>query len=276
MVENLRNEIIAIDFGGTNLRAALVRNNKIIKEIKNKTPKTKNEILDKIYSLIQELMNKNIKGIGVASPGPLEKGVLKNPPNIPFKNFDLRRTIQNKFKVKTVVENDATCVALAESKLGIKKKNFIILTIGTGIGGGIIINKEFYKGEGEGGELGHLILDHGKDFETLASGKAIKKITKREFGKELLISDLLKRRDKKSKKIIDKEVEYLAQGIASLINVFDPEIIELNGGVRETGQVLLNKIRASLLKYQIIKREVPIRWTKLRHPGLIGASLLIN
>ncbi len=276
MAENLRNEIVAIDFGGTNLRAALVKKNKIIKEIKRKTPKTKKEILNEIYSLIKELISKNTKGIGVASPGPLEKGILKNPPNIPFKNFDLRGAIQNKFKIKTVVENDATCVALAEAKLGIKKKNFIILTIGTGIGGGIVINGDFYKGNGSGGELGHLILDCGKDFETLASGKAIKKITKKEFSKELLISDLLKRKDKESKKIIEKEVEYLAQGIASLINVFDPDIIELNGGVRETGQVLLDKIRKSLLKYQIIKKKIPLRWTKLKHPGLMGASLLIN
>lgn len=275
-----KTDIIAVDFGGTNLRVALVRKNRIIKIIKNKTPKTKKGIIDLMHSSIKSLVDEfgksKIKGIGIASPGPLQNGILINPPNIPFRDFNLKKSIYDKFKIKTYVENDANCVAISESKLGVKKKNFIVLTIGTGIGGGIIINGELYKGQGLGGELGHIFLSKNKDFENLASGTNLKRVTRRKFGKEHVIDDLLKRRDKKSKLIVEDEVEFLAQGIGSLINVFDPEVVVLNGGMRESGEALLKKISGKLPKYQIIKRKVPIRWAKLKHPGLIGASLLVK
>jgi glucokinase len=269
---------IGIDLGGTNLRVALIENNKIIKYIKKPTPKNKKKILDEMCMLISLLINKNFKGIGVASPGPLDskKGIIKNPPNLPFKNFNLKKYLEKKFSVPVKILNDASCVAIAEAELGCKKKNFIIITIGTGIGGGIIINGKLYSGRGFGGELGHIILDNGKYFEKLGAGKKLKELTKKSFGKELNVIDLINKRDIKSKKILNELTEYVGQGIASLINIFDPEIVVLNGGVRESGNKYLNMVRKKANKYVIFPRKTKIIWSKLEHPGVLGASLLIK
>ena len=169
MAENKK--VIAVDLGGTNLRVGIVKGKRIIKYRKESTPKTQKELLKLLVSMISESFTEDIKGIGVSSAGPLLNGVIKNPPNLALKNFDLKRFLEKKFRKKTIIENDANCAALAELKFGQgrKRSNFIVLTIGTGIGGGVIIDKKLYKGEGYGGELGQIILDKGINFENLAA-----------------------------------------------------------------------------------------------------------
>jgi len=267
-------KIIAIDLGGTNLRVALTKNNKIEKYIKKNTPKEKNSLLKELEDSISKFISKDVIGIGMGSPGPLKNGVILNPPNIPLKNFDIKTYLEKKFKKRTVIENDAHCVAIAEAELGHKKNNFIVLTLGTGIGGGIIINKKLYLGKDFAGELGHIIIDKGKYLETL--WKETKKEIVDEFGKEILIKDLLKMESAESKKILDKIFCYLSQGIASLVNIFDPEIVVLSGGIKETGKEFLKKIEKETNKHVIFPRKTKIAWTKLKHPGIIGASLLIK
>ena len=267
---------IGVDLGGTFLRVGLIKNNKIQKYIKKRTPKTKNQLIKELVSCIQSLDSKQVKGIGVASPGPLKGGVIKNPPNLPLRNFNLKAYLQKKFKKKVEIENDANCVALAEAKLGYKKKNMIILTLGTGIGGGIVINNELYTGQGYAGELGHIILDNGLYFEDLASGKKLRKFTQKYFKKDLLVKDLFKIKDKQARKILQEISMYLGQGIASLINIFDPEIVILSGGIRECGPIFLNMIKKDIKKYTLLPKITPITWSKLNHPGTLGASLLIK
>jgi len=266
----MKDKIIAVDLGGTNLRVSLVNNNKIIKYIKNKTPKHGKEIIDLLFKTIEHLMDKDIKGIGVASPGPLKDGIIKNPPNLPLKNYNLKAALEKRFKKRVEIGNDAHSVALAELHFGVKKKNFIVLTLGTGVGGGIIINGELYKGQGFGGEMGHIILDNGKDFES--AWKSTRELTKKALGKELLVSDLIKM----SKEILHKLTVHVGQGIGSLINIFDPEVVVLAGGVRESGSVFLNMIKKQAKKYSILPKTTPIQWSKLSHPGTLGASLLIK
>lgn len=270
------NKIIALDLGGTHLRAALVKGKKILKYIKIRTPKSKKQTLEKIVYLISSFMEKDVKGIGVGAPGPLKQGFIVNPPNFPVKNFNLKKFLEKKFKKRVEVENDANCVALAELNFGCKKRNFIVLTLGTGIGGGIIIDGKLYRGKGYGGELGHIILDKKTDFENLAASKAIKKLSFKYFKKELKIKELMRINNEKSKKIINEIADYLGQGIASLINIFDPEIIVLSGGIREGGSSLLRLIERYAKKYTVIPTKIKIRWSKLKHPGIIGASLLVK
>ena len=269
-------KVIAVDLGGTNLRVSLVQNNKIIKYMKDKTPKTQKELENLLFKNIEHLMEKDVKGIGIASAGPLEKGIIKNPPNLPLRNYNIKAALEKRFKKKVEVCNDAHSVAFAELKLGVKKKNFIVLTIGTGVGGGIIIDGKLYEGQGYGGEMGHIILHDGKSFEKLVGWKYTKELSKKAFGKELMINDLLKINNSKSKEILNKITMHLGQGIGSLINVFDPEVVVLAGGVRETGQVYLNMVKKEAEKYIILPRKTPIQWSKLEHPGTLGASLLIN
>lgn len=269
-------KIIGVDLGGTNLRVALVKNNRVKCYIKNPTPKNQEELLRVMCESISKLFSKDVRGIGVASAGPLEKGIILNPPNLPFKNFNLQKYLKKKFKTRVEIANDADCVAIAELKRGCRKKNFFILTIGTDIGGGIIIDGRLFNGRGLGGELGHIILDKGKRFGVLAAGKRLKQLTKEKFGRELIVNELIKRNDKKSKEILEELSEYLGQGIASLINVFDPEIVVLSGGVKESGRKYLKMIKKSIKKYIATKRKVKIMWSKLEHPGILGASLLID
>jgi len=268
-------KVIAVDLGGTNMRVSLVVNNKIIKYIKENTPKKREDIINQLTGFIDSFMNKSISGIGVASPGPLNNGVIENTPNLNLKNFDLKGHLKRKFKVRVEVENDGNCVALAESRLGCKKKNFLILTLGTGIGGGIIINGELYSGsDGYGGEVGHMILDNEKTFEDL--WQSSRNVCKKCFGRKLMIKELLLRKDKNAIKILNDAGFYLGLGIASLINIFDPEVVILSGGMKETKNEFLSKIRVNAKKHILLQKKIPIKWTSLDHPGTLGAALLID
>jgi glucokinase len=267
-------EVIAVDIGGTNIRIALVRNNKIIKLTKCETPKTVKGIMNVLYSEIEKFNSSRIKGIGIGCPGPLKNGVIENPPNLPFRYYNLQNAIEKKFKKRVVVFNDARCVALAEAKIGCKKKNFVILTLGTGIGGGIIINNELYLGDGNAGEIGSIIINGTKTFEKCWQQR--KELTKKELGHAMGITELIKIKNKKADEIVDKIANYLGIGIASIINVLDPEVVILAGGPREAGDKFLNRIEKYVHKYQLIPRKVPVQWSKFEYPGVLGASLLIK
>ena len=264
---------IGVDLGGSNLRVALIENNKILKYIKEKTPDNAKELLKLMDGLIKGLISESVDSIGVASPGPLHKGIIRNPPNLPLKNFNLKAHLQKKFNKKVEIVNDAQAVALAESRIGCKKKNFFILTLGTGIGGGIIINGETYSGRGYAGELGHLILND-ENLEDLWQKN--REYCKKCFGEKLPIKELLEMGNKDAKKIIKDTADVLGKGIASLINIFDPEIVILSGGIRETGNKFLNKIKTQARKYVLIPNFPEIKWTSINHPGVLGASLLVN
>mgnify|MGYP001563271350 CR=1 FL=1 len=272
-----RGRVIGVDLGGTNLRAGLIDKNRIIKFIKIRTLSNKNSLLKALEDVIKEVFDINIIGIGIGSPGPLKDGVLMNPPNIPLRNFDLKKFFQKKFNIRCEVENDAKCVALAELNFGCGKgkKNFYILTLGTGIGGGVIIEGKLYNKGDFGGELGNIYLDNGKTFESLASGGEIKRRSLNVFKKELDASDLMKLNDRKARDIIEDITESLARGIGSLINVFNPEIVVLAGGMREAGDKFLDLIRKKAEKYIFLPGKYEIVWSKLEEPGILGASLLL-
>lgn len=269
-----KGKIIAVDLGGTNLRVALVENNKILKYAKKNTPKEKEELLRELYESISDLISDNVIGIGMGLPGPLENGIIKNPPNIPLRYFNMKKELEKKFKKKVEIENDAKCVALAEAKLGCKKKNFVIFTFGTGIGGGIIINGELFTGKGFAGEFGAIVLNNGKSFEDV--WKEIKTEIKENFGEKILVKDLLKMNITKSNEILEKIVKCMGEGISSIMNVFDPEIVVLAGGIKENGKKFLEMIKKEAKKHSVLPRKTEIVWSKLEHPGTLGASLLIS
>ncbi len=270
----MKGDKIAIDLGGTHLRTALVRNNKVIKYLRKDTPKEKNSLVREIAESISKLMNEDIIGIGVASPGPLKNGVILNPPNLPLKYFNLKRFLIKKFSVPVEIENDAKCVAIAEAKLGCRKKHFFILTLGTGIGGGVIINNDLYLGSDYGAELGGIVVDKGRSLEDL--WKDHRRLSEKYFGKVILMTDLLKMKDPRAKQIVADTTMYLGQGIASLINVFDPEIVILSGGVKESGRRFLKMVKKNVYPYVMLPKKTKIKWTRLDHPGVLGASLLIQ
>ncbi|MBU3924246.1 MAG: ROK family protein, partial [Nanoarchaeota archaeon] len=184
--------------------------------------------------------------------------------------------LEKKFKVPAVVKNDADCVAYAELMLGYRRKNFIVLTLGTGIGGGVIIDGKLYRGGGYAGELGHIILDDGKDFESLAASKRLRAVTEKAFGRSVKYSELMKMKNPLAKKIFDEFMNYYGQGIASLIHCFDPDAVILAGGVSECGEGFVREIRKHARKYFKLPKKTPIKWTRLKHPGVLGASLYFS
>lgn len=243
-------EVIVVDIGGTHIRFARVKNNKIFDFTKKDTPKNKKDILKEIDEYIKKNINKNINGIGISCAGVIENNVIKISPNLPLKNVNLKKYLQPKFKKRFEIENDANCAGLAEARFGIKKKNFIVITLGTGIGGGIIINKELYKGKNSAGEFGEMVINQGKSLED---------------------------QYKKLKNNKEKLADILGQGISNLISVLDPEEIVLTGGLKkDVGTNFLNNLKKEIGKY-IPKNRIPkIAWSKLKHPSLIGASLLFD
>lgn len=269
-----KKKVIAVDLGGTNLRVAVVENNKMKSYIKKNTPKDQDSLIFELEDAISKLITKDIKAIGVGSPGPLENGIIRNPPNIPLHNYNLKKRLEDKFHRKVVIENDAHCAALSELYLGCKKKNFIMITLGTGVGGGIIINSKLYLGQGYGGEIGHIIIDNDKYFETVWQG--LRNKMRKDFGESIVVKDLIKMKSQESNMMLEEITSCLGKGIASIINIFDPEVVVLAGGIKETGDFLLNKIRKETKKRVILPRETPIIWSKIEHPGVLGASLLVS
>lgn len=266
-------QIIAFDIGGTNTRCALLEKNKIIKFESVKTPKIKKDFLENICNMAESFMSRKVKGIGIAFPSTIENGLVKNPTNVPLRNFDLAGYLKKRFKKNCKILNDASCVALAEAHLGCKKDNFIVLTLGTGIGGGIIANREIYQGLGRGAEFGHMYV-RGKDFESL--WKKTKKEIHKNYGKGTLIKDLVKIKDKKSIKIMKEAADYLGEGIASIMTILDPEVVIMAGGLKESGPVFMKMIKESVTSHAFLKRKVNVSWSKLKEPGILGASLLIK
>jgi len=268
------NKVVAVDLGGTNLRVALIEGKKVLNYVKVSTPKKKEELNKALVDSIKKVITSDVRGIGIGSPGPLKNGVILNPPNLPWKNFNLKKFLEKEFKKKVVVENDAGCVALAEAHFGVKKKNFVILTLGTGVGGGVIIGGELYRGKGNAGELGHMIIDDGKDLET--HWQNYRKMSLRYFGRVLTVKEFCESRDKRAKRILNYIAVHLAQGIANIIDAFDPEVVVLMGGAREAGRRFIRLIKKDVKRFAIVKEHTPIKWSKLKHPGLMGASTLIK
>lgn len=247
--------VIALDIGGTNTRIALVKKGQISRYIKIKTPHTKKKFLHLIRNEIQKANSSEVSAIAVSIAGPLKDGIIKNPPNLPLKNFNLKHYLFTHFKKKIEVENDANCAALAELRYGCKKKNFVVMTFGTGVGGGVIIEGKLYTGEGYASELGHMIIHNGKNLEYWWK---------------------LQRRKNIPQKIKNDSIQHVAEGIASVINIFDPEIIVIAGGIRKNSPTYLEAIKRKVYPFVILPKKTPIAFSKLDHPGILGASLLIK
>ena len=159
--------IIGVDLGGTNIKTALITSKgKIIKKYETSTQANKGSktVVNNIIDSIEKIKSGKIAGIGIGSPGPLnyKTGTITNPVNLPFRNTPLRKIIQNKFKLKTFLDNDANCFALDEAVFGQGKKyeNVVGITLGTGFGGGLVINKKVYHGRNNAAELGHMTINY--------------------------------------------------------------------------------------------------------------------
>lgn len=285
---------VGIDIGGTKISVGLVKNGKVIRKIKEFVKKSKQEFLQQIIELIKwctkGIDKRQIKGIGVGVPGPADykKGLVINPPNVrQLWNTNIKTYINKKTKLRVKVDNDVHAIAIAEKHFGYGKKlrSFVVLAIGTGIGAGIVIDGKHYEGIGNAGEVGATIIDDSKkglqaygdgSLEGLASGSAIIKMAKKSFGKELYATDLAKmarKGNKKARIILEQAGMHLGVGLANVINLYDPELIILAGGVRESGNYILDAAKKEVNRL-VKHKHCKVVWSTLEDPGLVGAAAL--
>ena len=313
---------IGIDVGGTNVKIALVDDNgKII--YSNSVPTyakmgyeyTVNNIKQAIKDLMKETnaTPSDIEGIGFDFPGQVDckTGVVKLAPNIPgWVNVPIAQMIEDEFHIPTRIDNDVRCAALGELKFGAGRgcENFICITVGTGIGSGIVINGKVVRGAtNAAGELGHIKLQMNGGpicgcgdtgcLEAFASGPAIVamaqeyikggKSTKfREMaaveGGEItpyMVAKAAEEGDPVAKRIFEIVGEYIGIGLTSVINLLNPERVIIGGGVAESGELLLGPIRKTIKERAMVVagNAVEIVPAQLGNSaGVIGASMLIE
>ena len=282
--------ILAIDIGGTMIKYGLVSSDgKILSTNKIKTEASKglNNILNKIDNIFKRYKENNPVGIAVSGTGQINGmigKVIGGNPIIPnWIGTNLVKILEEKYNLPAVLENDVNCVALGEKWIGAGKdlSNFICLTIGTGIGGGIILNNQLFRGENfVAGEFGHTLIKKG-EFEQFASTTALIRLVKEKTGKILNgkeIFDLEKKEIVEYQEVISEWIENLTDGLSSIVYCFNPANIILGGGVIGQGEALINRIKNSLFKKIGLqfKEKLNIIQAKLgNNAGMIGASYLL-
>lgn len=288
--------VVGIDIGATKINTILMdRKARIIRKIKIPTPKKKKNIIKKVVECASYVMTsfnkREILGIGIGVPSPLnqKKDSLLRPPNLPaLKNTRLPKIIQQMLNLKTVMENDAACAALAESRFGACRgiKNFVCLTLGTGIGGGIIINGNFYSGRGNAPEPGHLTINEAGHRCTCgsmgclgeyASARGIKRIAKK-FGlsqkEPVKIEQLAKTGNKKAIAVYKEFGRLLGIGLSDVVKMLDPDVIILGGGISKAAPLFLQTAKKEMCKRTLFK-PCEVRASRLRDAGAIGAACLL-
>lgn len=276
---------IGIDLGGTNIAVGLCDENlKIVHTLKAKTHKRRepDEIVADMARLARELMESyaltadEVKCIGIATPGIVntDDGIVEYSCNLPFKNYPLAERFRGMLSdIPVKIINDANAAALAEALVGAAKgtRSSVTLTLGTGVGSGIIIDGQIYTGGigYSGAELGHMVIKAGGRrcgcgrygcMEAYASATGLKSSTRaymdklRQEGGDSKLFEITEKYGKISARapfaamregdrhgaiLVEKFIEYLAVGIANIINIFAPEVIIIGGGVSGEGDGLI-------------------------------------
>ncbi len=302
--------IIAVDIGGTHIRAASYAPDNIepIKQKKIATRATEPGGLERLTRVIEDVWpsGDSVAAIGLGSPGPLDPhtGYLLAPPNNPeWHNFPLAPSVEERFDVKTFLDNDANLAGLAEYRYGAGKGHHYVLyiTVSTGIGGGVIIEDRLLQGHhGLAAELGHIIVDpngppcscgYNGHLESFSSGPAIVKYVLGEL--ESGARSVLKREDNLSARDVANAAqqgdalaiqayhragEYLGIGVASLLHAFDPSIVIFGGGVSQVGSLLFDPFDVSLKRHvfhpRYLEGLVITRAELGDDAGLLGARAL--
>ncbi len=272
--------IIAVDVGGTHIRAALYEPEKPqpIAHERVDTNAQEPGVYDRLQAQIESIWPKNdrVLAIGIASPGPLDPhtGYILKTPNIPeWQNFPLAPKLAEHFGVPAFLDNDANLAALGEWKFGAAKghRDVLYLTVSTGVGGGVISDNHLLQGyHGLATELGHTILDpdgplcscgFAGHLEAFSSGPAIVKFVLAELDKGVtsemkseddltarMIADAALRGDALAIAAYRRAGEYLGMGVANFLHSFDPSIVIFGGGVSSVGPLLFDSFHASLKK----------------------------
>ena len=309
---------IGIDVGGTNVKGGIVdEKGGIVYSSSIETPVEKEplEVISDIADFIKFLLKKSdiklseIKGIGLGIPGTVndKTGEVIYANNIRWEHVPLKSELQKYFDVKIEVNNDANCAALGEVKFGESNyTNAILITLGTGVGTGIILDSKIFAGRGgAGAEGGHMVINPkgvlctcGRRgcWESFASATALiretskaisanpdttmKKYVKAEgkvSGRTAFLA--LKDGDEAAKKVVDEYIIGVAQGIVNLVNIFCPEVVFIGGGVSNEKENFIDRLQEYVDRYKYggdRNPKVKVLKASLKNDaGVIGAAALI-
>ncbi len=303
-------KIVGIDIGGTKISGAIIDNGDIIGDIiRGKTPFCTQKIIETVFNIIDKLIEKNpVKAISIATAGAVNNEnskVIGSTGNLPkdYSSTDFKKIFEEKYNLPFLIENDANAAAFAEYKIGSAKgsKNSITVTLGTGVGGGIIVDGKLLKGKnGAAGEIGHIVLGIDENrpctcgiyncFEAYASGTGFKKTiqelsqklsefkTSKLFGipfDELSTYEVIKgfkEGDEFCTIAYETWEKHLIIGLISLANIFDAENIVISGGL--AGEVNYKKVEKEI-NDKIVTTPIKLLEAKAgNYAGMIGAALL--
>lgn len=310
---------IGVDIGGMSVKIGLVNDDgKILSQARVKTAKTVDAVVSDIVGQIESLLSmhglktEDIKGVGIGCPGAVtsETGVVDFLPNLGWDNVPLAEKIKSKLNTEVKISNDANVAALAEAIYGCAKNynTCVMFTLGTGVGGGIIIDKKLFEGGfSRGAELGHVTLFLDGEpcscgrrgcIECYASATALIKQTKTAMLKNadssmwgFVDGDIekvdgrtafacAKNGDKTAETVCEKYIYYLAESMLNMFNIFRPEAFILGGGISAEGDYLVNKLKAYCEKFDYGYKRAPrteiLVATLGNDAGIIGAAALFR
>lgn len=312
---------VGIDLGGTNIVAGVVNNEyQIISRASCKTavPRPESEICDSMAAIVLEAVEKagitmdDVDYIGIGVPGAVnpETRIIETSPNLFFTNWEVSKMMEERLHKYTKIENDANAAALGEFLAGSAKgsRNAVAITLGTGVGGGIIIDGKIYSGSNyAGAELGHMVIvKDGVEcgcgrkgcWEAYASATALIRMTKEAIRSEkaefsyMLRSvdgdidkvsgktafDAMKAGDNTAREVVDKYIGYLACGLVNVINIFQPDVLCIGGGIAGQGETLLAPLRTIIERERITKyndKQTQVCIATLGNDaGVIGAACI--
>lgn len=309
---------VGVDLGGTNIAVGLVdENGKIIAKDSTKTLHERGyeaivaDMSRLYFKLLEEtgINEADVVSAGIGAPGSVDynKGIILYANNLDFNNVPLADELKKHINKPVFVDNDANCAAWAEFVAGSAKgcKSAVVITLGTGVGGGVIVDSKMQSGYNFcGGELGHMVIDVNGPlctcgrkgcFEVYSSATGLINMTK-EFAEETKNSKLwdytndgnfngrtaflaAKDGDETAKAVVEKFTDYLAVGIVNLINIFQPEIFVIGGGLSNEGDNLINPLKKKVFSQTYTNPEVVpmcdiVRAQLGNDAGIIGAALL--
>jgi glucokinase len=284
----------AVDIGGTKIAAARVsRNGKLSGYAEISTPSAGGrKVVEAVVELLQRMPRKDVGAIGVDVPGLAWPDGRVWAPNIPgWKRMPLGPALKKRFRLPTLVESDRNAFVMGEAWQGAARKcrDVVFLAVGTGIGAGILTGGRLLRGHGElAGSVGWMALRNQYQpiyksigcFEAHASGTGIGLAASKEIGRTLSareLTALARRGDRKAKELLERAGHDLGLGLANLVDVLNPEVIVIGGGVAAAGNLILNVARKTMKQWgqPLAVRQVRVVRSRLgTRAGLLGAARL--
>ena len=289
---------IGVDCGGTKILAGVVgRDGTVDRRHTVPTPTSSEEdLLEALEGVVETLLGEDVAAIGMGVPSQIDQrtGKAVSSVHVPLSDVDLRGRMVDRFGLPVGIDNDGNVAAIAEWQLGAGRgaSNVVLLTLGTGIGGGLILDGRPFRGSvGGGAELGHMVLDYGGPpckgdctgnghFEAFAAGSAANALARARFGDHAdarLLVDAAEAGDEGAISDLAELGHRLGAGIGSLVNIFNPELVIIGGGFADAGEFILGPARETLAVEGLpLPREVVrIVLAELGHEaGMVGAALV--